>query len=56
MSKRNLIEQLDEVLQGMIDNPRAALPRAEAGVSRLLRVAAELRDLPRADFKIRLKE
>jgi len=55
MPKRSLIDQLDEALQGMIHNPGVALPRAEAGVSRLLRIAAELRDLPRADFKIRLK-
>src|SRR6202035_4022595 len=56
MPKRRLIEQLDEALQGMIDNPRAALPRAEAGVSPLLRIAAELRDLPRPDVKLRLKD
>jgi len=55
MPKRSLIEQLDEALQGMIDHPEAALPRGEAGVSPLLRIAAELRDLPRTDFKIRLK-
>jgi len=55
MPRRSLIEQLDEALQGMIDNPKAALPRAEADVSSLLRIAADLRDLPRADFKIRLK-
>ncbi len=55
MPKRNLIEQLDAALQGMIDNPSAALPRAEAGITPLLPLAAELRDLPRADFKIRLK-
>ena len=56
MPKRNLIEQLDESLQGMIDNPTAALPRAEGEVSQLLGIAAELRNLPRADFKIRLKD
>ena len=55
MPKRDLIEQLDEALQGMIGNPNATLPRGEAGVSSLLRVAAELRNLPRPEFKIRLK-
>ena len=55
MPKRSLIEQLDEALQVMIDNPSAALPRGESGVSALLRMAADLRDLPRADFKIHLK-
>src|SRR5579872_643728 len=56
MPKRSLIDQLDEALQGMIDNRVAALPRAEAGVSSLLPIAAVLRDLPRADFKTRLKK
>src|SRR5579872_1914677 len=55
MPKRSLTDQLDDALQGMIDNPVAALPRAEAGVSSLLAIAAVLRGLPRADFKIRLK-
>src|SRR5579872_7000846 len=55
MPKRSLIDQLEEALEGMIDNPVAASPRAEAGVSSLLPIAAVLRGLPRADFKIRLK-
>jgi PhnB protein len=50
-----LIEQLDEAVQGVIGNPAAPLPRGEAGVNPLVRLAAELRDLPREDFKIRLK-
>jgi uncharacterized glyoxalase superfamily protein PhnB len=55
MPKRNLIEQLDEALQGVIDNPSASLPHGKARVSVLIRIAAELRNLPRADFKLRLK-
>jgi PhnB protein len=55
MPKRDLIEQLDEALQGMIGNPSAASPRGEAGVTPLIRIAVELRDLPREDFKKRLK-
>jgi PhnB protein len=55
MPRRSLIEQLDEAVQGVIGNPRAPLSRAVAGVSELVRIAAELRDLPREDFKIRLK-
>jgi PhnB protein len=55
MPKRSLIDQLDEALQGMFDNPGLALTLGEAGVSSLLPIAAMLRDLPRADFKNRLK-
>jgi PhnB protein len=50
-----LIEQLDEAVQGLMRNPGAPLPRGEEGVNPLVRIAAELRDLPREDFKIRLK-
>ena len=55
MPRRGLIEQLDEAVQGLIRNPGAPLPRGEARISPLVRIAAELRDLPRGDFKIRLK-
>jgi PhnB protein len=55
MPRRSLIEQLDEAVQGVIGNPRAPLPRGNAGVSPLVRIAAELRDLPRENFKMRLK-
>jgi uncharacterized glyoxalase superfamily protein PhnB len=50
-----LIEQLDDAVQGLIRNPGVQLPRGDAGVSPLVRIAAELRDLPREDFKMRLK-
>jgi PhnB protein len=55
MPKRSLSEQLDEAVRGLIDNPGAPLPRGETGVNPLVRIAAELRDLPREEFKIRLK-
>jgi PhnB protein len=55
LPRRSLIEQLDEAVQLMIGNPRAPLPRGDAGVSPLVRIAAELRDLPRENFKMRLK-
>jgi PhnB protein len=55
MVKRSLVEQLDEVVQGILENPRAQLPQAHAEVSALARIAAELRNLPRPDFKARLK-
>ncbi len=55
MSRRSLIDQLDEAVQGFMRNPGAPLPRGEAGVNPLIRIAAELRDLPREDFRTRLK-
>ncbi|MEK6287113.1 MAG: VOC family protein [Acidobacteriota bacterium] len=55
MANATLIEQLDEALEAILANPGAPLPPVNASVDALLRVAAELRDLPRADFKARLK-
>ena len=55
MPRRSLIEQLDEAVQGVVANPDAPLPSGDAGVNALVRLAVELRDLPREDFKIRLK-
>jgi PhnB protein len=55
MPRRSLIEQLDDAVQELIGNPGASLPRGDVGVDPLVRVAAELRDLPREDFKTRLK-
>src|SRR3981081_171363 len=55
MPRRSLIEQLEDAVQELIGNPGAPLPRGDAGVSPLVRLATELRDLPRANFKMRLK-
>ncbi len=55
MDNLSLIEQLDQAVGALIANPDASLPRAEAEVASLLRIAAALRDLPNADFKARLK-
>jgi uncharacterized glyoxalase superfamily protein PhnB len=55
MAKRSLVEQLDEVVQGILENPRAQLPPAHEEIFALERIAAELRSLPRPDFKARLK-
>jgi len=55
MPRRSLIEQLDEAVQLVIGNPGAPLPRGDTGVAPLVRLGAELRGLPREEFKIRLK-
>jgi uncharacterized glyoxalase superfamily protein PhnB len=55
MAKRSLIEQLDRAVQATLAHPEASLPSADTELAPLVRLAAELRDLPRNDFKARLK-
>jgi uncharacterized glyoxalase superfamily protein PhnB len=55
MAKGSLIEQLDQAVEAMLANPDAPLPLVNARVAAPLRIAAELRHFPRADFKARLK-
>lgn len=55
MANASLIEQLDEAVEVILANPDAPLPSVNASVDALLRVAAELRNLPREDFKVQLK-
>lgn len=62
MANVSLIEQLDKAVEAVIAHARALLPPADANsgassdpnMAELLGVAAELRDLPRRDFKARL--
>lgn len=56
MARRSLIEQLDEAVQGLLDNRKMPVPPVSARIAPLLRVAAELLDLPREEFKARLKD
>lgn len=55
MPKRSLSDQLDQAVQALLARPDALLPSAEAELAPLLSVAAGLRDLPRDEFKLRLK-
>lgn len=55
MANVTLIEQLDGAVEAIIASPDLPLPTVDANLAALLRVAGELRDLPRADFKARLK-
>ena len=55
MANLSLIEQLDQALDALIASPDAAPPPSNAELVPLLRIAAELRDLPRQEFKARLK-
>ena len=55
MSKQSLIEQLDQAIDRMIADPDAQALSADASLLDLLRVAQDLRDLPRPDFKATLR-
>lgn len=55
MSKQPLIDQLDDVVSRMLENPEAVSLPADPDLAGFLRIAADLRDLPRPDFKTNLK-
>jgi uncharacterized glyoxalase superfamily protein PhnB len=55
MANVSLTEQLDEAVTAIIADPDQPLPSVNASIAALLGVAGELRDLPRADFRARLK-
>lgn len=55
MAKRSRSEQLDQAVQAILARPDAPPPRADSKLIPLLRIARDLRDLPREDFKARLK-
>jgi len=59
MAEQNYSEQLGEHLERFVDaviaTPRVPLPNADAELASLARIAADLRGLPREDFKDRLK-
>jgi PhnB protein len=59
MAKQNLSEQLDLLVEALITRPEVAprkrAPKANARLQALARIAADLLDLPRQDFKHRLK-
>ncbi|HSE36192.1 MAG TPA: VOC family protein [Blastocatellia bacterium] len=55
MANVSLIEQLDGAVEAIIASPDAPLPSVDASVDALLSVAVELRELPRPDFKARLR-
>ena len=55
MAKGKLIEQLDDAVEALVAKPNAPVPASDPRLAAILRIAGELRDLPRADFKHRLK-
>jgi len=55
MAKRNLAEQLDEAVQGLLASSAEVPTLGHPHIERLAHVAVELRHLPRPQFKARLK-
>jgi PhnB protein len=55
MAKGKLIEQLDDAVEALVAKPDAPMPESDPRLAAILRIAGELRDLPRADFRDRLK-
>src|SRR5579863_7617008 len=55
MNKRTPIEELDLAIDALLAGSRDAAPKKGARQATLVRVAAELRDLPSENFKARLK-
>lgn len=55
MHRRSPFEQLDDAVEAMLVKPEAGLPRVDNSLGPLLRVAEELRDMPREEFRAKLK-
>ena len=55
MSEVELTEQLDQAIEAMLSNSQGSPAPADQQIAKLLSVAAELRDLPGAEFKSRLQ-
>src|SRR5437867_8081808 len=55
MAKRSATDELDEAVDALMADPRATLPRTNPRLAALLRIAADLRDLPSEAFKARLR-
>jgi len=55
MAKPSLAEQLDDMIQGLLASPPALPLLGDKRVESLVRIATELRNLPRHPFKARLK-
>ena len=48
MAKGKLIEQLDDAVEALVAKPNAPQPASDPRLAAILRIAGELRDLPRA--------
>src|SRR5207248_10123900 len=55
MPRLSLINQLDQAIEVMLTQPGGKSPEIDSSLTPLLRVAIELRELPRENFKASLK-
>jgi PhnB protein len=55
MAKGKLIDQFDEAVEAIMTKPDAPLRSLDPRLRAILRIAGELRDMPRAEFKSNLK-
>jgi len=55
MARRRLFDELDDAMDALMNDPDSRLPRVSPRLDELLRVAGDLRGLPRAQFRARLK-
>src|SRR6266478_1582799 len=55
MAKRSAIDELDDAVDALMAEPHAPSPRMDPRLAALLRIAADLRDLPSEAFKARLR-
>ena len=55
MSKQPLIDALDQAISTMLTNPDAVRSPVDPALAVLLRIATDVRDLPRSDFKAALR-
>jgi PhnB protein len=56
MDNLSLIEEVDQAVEALLAHPGVALSPADAEVASLVSVAAELRNLPREEFRAELKK
>ena len=55
MAKGSLIEKLDDAVEAAMTKPDKGLSQVDPRIAGILRIAGELRDMPRGDFKARLR-
>ena len=55
MANLSLTEQLDQAVQALVADRAATLPAADANIAPLVSIASGLLDLPREEFRARLK-
>ena len=55
MTEQDLVDQLDAAVQALLARPESAPPAAPPELADLAGLAADLRELPRDDFRARLK-